>query len=223
MKRLAVFAVAIISCFGMTSAASAQYPPPESDLIVSVSDSTPPPNSIVTITWSMQDSQAALPPEESSRQSTLTIAFFTQTPTCTPAIASQPGTDANVRFVGETVDDEDTVEGSSELYTGSTPGPIVVRISCVNGATAQVTVVVEGAAPQVPTSTPSTPQQPPSVQQPPSAGQPDRGGAVPRPPQTGSLGDGSSDSAGLAVQLTVLSLLGVSAVVVGARLLTRKR
>ena len=199
MKRLAVLTAAIILSLWMTSMASAQYPPPENVLIVSVSDPTPPTNSTVTITWSIPGTQTALPAGESTRRSLLV---------CSPAILSQPGTDASVKFLSESISASGVGLGSAELRTGSTPGRIVVRVACASGATADITVLVEGAAPQ-------SPQSP--------AGQSGGGAATPRPPMTGSRGGGTGDFPSQAILVGVLGLVASSCVVVGGRLLTRKR
>lgn len=217
MTRLAVFAAAIISLLSATAVASAQYPPPEDVPVVSVSDPTPSTNSVVTITWSIEDALSALPPGESPRQSFLAISLQTQATICQPAIASQPGTDASLSDISETTEADGTVAGSADLHTGSTPGPIVVRITCENGATAQVTVSVEGGTPTPgPTVAPgqtTTPRQPSGA------------GGTPLPPKTGSGGGitgGPGGSFSTAVLLSAV-LLGMSSLVVGARLLTRKR
>jgi hypothetical protein len=192
-----------------------------------VSNATPATNSVVTITWSIRGAQTAIAPNQRSRDGLLTIAFQSQSPACTPAITSQPGTDASVRLVSENVDASGTGQGSADLSTGSTPGPIVVRISCVSGATADITVLVQGAS-SPPAQQPSTPQQPPTGQAPggqaPAGQAPSGPGAgVPRPPQTGSLGESNGGPSGLPVGLTLLSLLALSTVLVGARLVTRRK
>lgn len=223
MKRLAVLSAAIISVLSATAVASAQYPPPEDVPVVSVSDPTPATNSIVTITWSIDDALSALPPGESLRQGLLTISLQTQPAVCQPAIASQPGTDASLSAVNETSAADGSVTGTADLYTGSTPGPIVVRISCLNGATAQVTVLVEGGTP-----TPGQTAAPGQTVMPGQAGtprQPD-GAVTPLPPKTGSLGDGGGVADGLggsfSTAVLLVALLGLSSVIVGARLLTRR-
>ena len=105
--------------------------------------------------------------------------------------------------------------GMADLFTGSVPGPIVVRITCPNGPTADVTVMVQATATPTPTaSVPISTATPTN----------DRA-ATPRPPSTGfgstgAIHRGPSEMALLAV--VTLGVLGISLVAVGARLLTRK-
>ena len=226
MKRLAVISAAIISSLSLTAVASAQYPPPEAVPVVSVSNPTPTTNSIVTITWSIQGAQSALPPGGGSlRQGLLTIGLQVRSAAaCQPAIASQPGTDASVRTINEIVNADGTGVGTAELNTGSTPGPIIVRISCQSGATADVTVIVQGARSSTsgPPAGGSTTSGPPAGG--PPAGGPTTGGSMaPLPPKTGSFGDGEGDSSSNAILVGVLGILAVSSFAVGGRLLTRKR
>ena len=208
MKRLAVMSAAILSFVALTAVASAQYPPPEDVVVVSVGNPTPSTNSTVTITWSIENAQSALRPGGGTlRQGLLTISLqVPSTAVCRPEIASQPGTGASVKTISETVDANGRSTGTAELYTGRTPGPIVVRVSCQSGATADITVMVQGAQP----STPST------------SGSQASGSTTPLPPKTGSFGGGEEDSS-KAILLSALGLLAVSSVVLGGRLLTRKR
>ena len=221
MKRLAVMSAAILSFFSLTAVASAQYPPPEAVPVVSVSNPTPTTNSIVTITWSIQGAQSALPPGGGSlRQGLLTIGLQVRSAAaCQPAIASQPGTDASVRTVNEIVNADGTGVGTAELNTGSTPGPIIVRISCQSGATADVTVIVQGAR----SSTSGPPAGGSTTSGPPAGGPTTGGSTAPLPPKTGSFGDGEGDSSSNAILVGVLGILAVSSFAVGGRLLTRKR
>ncbi|MGE0229513.1 MAG: hypothetical protein AB7I38_14885 [Dehalococcoidia bacterium] len=173
MTRLGVilFAASAIALWVGGSGVSAQYPPPADTAVVSVTDPTPSPNSIVTIIWRIQSPQGALPPGESRQQRIFAISL--QTPTgaqaCVPAIASQPGADARLTVRN---DPADPATGRADLFTGSTPGAIVVRVTCPQGPAAQITVTVQGAATPSATST----------------GAPVAGGALastPRPPSTG--------------------------------------
>jgi len=199
MMRLAAITAAVISFLALTAVASAQYPPPEGVVVVSVSDPTPPTNTRVTITWTVDRTQTALPPGESSRQGLLTIALQDPgggAPSCRPEIISQPGTDAGVNVLHGSVNAHSV--GAAELYTGSTPGPIVIRITCPSGPTADVTVMVQSA----PLSISANTDQSTGVQP--------------------GADSGSSDIGGKAMLLAGLSVLAVS-VVVGGRLLARKR
>lgn len=213
MKRLAVIAAAITSVLWMTSSASAQYPPPENVPVVSVSDPTPPVNSTVTITWAIRGPSTALPPESTGSR-LLNISFeVAQTPACAPAIVTQPGNDASVRFVRETLNAAGSGVGEGELKTGSTPGRIVVRVTCTNGNTADIAVTVEGATSQNP------PAQGPAQNAPAqSGGAGSPSGVTPRPPSTGSGGIAATSS--IAV---LLALVAAASAVAGARLVTRKR
>lgn len=147
----------------------AQYPPPANTVVVSVSNPTPSTNSTVTITYQTQSPQGALPPGDTTQQRIFAISL--QTPAgahvCVPAIASQPGTDARLTVRN---DSADSTTGRADLFTGSTPGPIVVRVTCPQGATAQVTVLVQGTGTPTPASSPGSGTGLSSTPRPPSTG-----------------------------------------------------
>jgi hypothetical protein len=128
MTRLAVLSAAIISFVALTTAASAQYPPTQEVVTVSVTDTTPPTNSFVFVFFTVQ---------EQSQPSAQGFGFgFGRS--CDAGIVSQPGTDA---FLFQFPSFFRSF-GFALLYTGSTPGPLVVGVQCPGGGSSQVTVMV---------------------------------------------------------------------------------
>lgn len=146
MTRLAVLSAAFISFLALTSVASAQYPPPEDAVVITVSDATPPTNSRVTLTWRVESNFSALPASEPPGGRLQAISFEEPgggAPSCRPEIISQPGTDAGINLLRGKIRAKST--GAAELYTGSTPGPIHIQITCPSGPTGDITVMVQSA------------------------------------------------------------------------------
>lgn len=217
MTRLGmILSAGLVLALWFGSGVSAQYPPPADLAIVSVSNPTPSTNSTVTITWQLPSPQGALPPGDTSPQRLFAISL--QTPTgahaCVPSIATQPGNDARLTVRN---DPADPTTGRADLFTGSTPGAIVVRIACPQGATAQVTVMVQGGG----TTLPPPASAPPAGAGPSSAGPSSAGAAsTPRPPSTGFGGQADESESGL---LILAALASASAVAVSVMVLARRR
>lgn len=125
MKRLAVISAAIISLFALTSVTSAQYPPPDETVAIYASDSTPSTYSVVAIGYYAQSLNDGL-------------GLFGGGAGCSVGIASQPGSDAFVFQLPAIF----ASAGLALVYTGSTPGELVVAVNCASGASGQVTLTV---------------------------------------------------------------------------------
>lgn len=119
--RLMILSAAFASLMAFTAGvASAQYTPPRSVVEVTAVTSAAP-GSTVTVSF------AVIGVLDGSDQSPRH---------CQVSIASQPGSDATVTLVGP---------GEASLFTGSTPGPIVVRVDCSPDGVAEITVLVQTA------------------------------------------------------------------------------
>ena len=113
MTRLGVILFAALAILVLPGAsASAQYPPPTDNVVVSVSNPRPPINSTVTISWSSQEPGS-----------------------CVARIVSQPGSDAALLSVN-------APPGSAVLFTGSTEGTVFVEITCPPNLQAGIAVQV---------------------------------------------------------------------------------
>jgi len=129
MTRLAVLSAAIISFFALTAVASAQYPPTGDVVTINVSDMTPPTNSLVFISFTV---------EEGGDAAAQGFGFGRGLAGCQVDIVSQPGSDAFVLQLPGFL----RSFGIALLFTGSTPGPVVVEVDCPRGASSQVTLMV---------------------------------------------------------------------------------
>jgi hypothetical protein len=132
-KTLLLIAVlALLFCgSGRLSTALAQYPPPAGAVTVGVDETAPPTGGSVEVTCTLVDSSGAPVANEA-------VTF---------TIVSQPGTDASLTSVTVVTDDDGVA--TATLYTGSTPGLIVVEAEAL-GTSSQVSVatgVEPGAAP----------------------------------------------------------------------------
>lgn len=185
MKRLAVMSAAILSLLSLTMPASAQYSPPSGSVSVSTSDPTPVTGSSVTLSLSLGG------PAVAGVQ-------------CTVSIDRQPGTDAAI--LGPSVLTTDSSGNVSlDLFVGSTPGLLVLSVSCSNGAAGSLSMSVGSSPRSISARTAADPL-----------------GAGTSPDANDASDAGSSSS--MAFLLGALGVLVVSSsVVVGGRLLTRKR
>jgi hypothetical protein len=137
-KTLLLLAVlALLFCgSGRLSTVLAQYPPPAGAVTVSVDETAPPTGGSVEVTCTVVDSAGAPVANEP----------------CTFTIVSQPGADASLTSVTVVTDDDGVA--AATLYTGSTPGLIVVEVKAL-GVSSQVSVatgVEPGLAPPTGTS-----------------------------------------------------------------------
>jgi hypothetical protein len=132
-KTLLLLAVlALLFCgSGRLSTVLAQYPPPAGAVTVSVDETAPPTGGSVEVTCTVVDSAGAPVANEP----------------CTFTVVSQPGADASLTSVTVVTDDDGVA--TATLYTGSTPGLIVVEVKAL-GVSSQVSVatgVEPGQAP----------------------------------------------------------------------------
>jgi len=157
-------------------AAHAQYPPPSGSVTVSADNTTVEVGDNVDITVTVRDVTGSPVVKRS----------------CRLAIVSQPGKDASVKPKNAKTNEEGVIEATVDV--GSTPGFIVVRVTCGDVA-GSVTVVATAKA-----ETPATGQAPESGIELPSTG----GGSG-----SGASGLGMRLGAGAAI---VLLLVGAQAV-----------
>jgi len=116
---------------------SAQYPPPVGSVTTSVSETAPAAGASVTCTCKVLD----------------TVGNPVAGETCSFTIVSQPGTDAHLSSATGVTDALGIA--TVTLFTGSTPGSIVVS-STARGVESQATVTAKAATPAAVT-TPATP------------------------------------------------------------------
>jgi hypothetical protein len=130
-----LFLIAVLALLfygsGRLSTVLAQYPPPAGAVTVAVDETAPPTGGSVEVTCTVVDSAGAPVANEP----------------CTFTIVSQPGADASLTSVTVVTDDDGVA--TATLYTGSTPGLIVVEVEAL-GVSSQLsgaTGVQAGQAP----------------------------------------------------------------------------
>ena len=111
--------------------ASAQYPPPVGSVTTSLSDTTPATGTSVTCTCEVLD----------------TVGNPVAGEVCEFTITSQPGTDASLSSTTAVTNAQGIA--TVTLFTGSTPGTIVVEAEA-RSIESQATAVAEAATPVVP-------------------------------------------------------------------------
>jgi hypothetical protein len=192
-KTLLLLAVlALLICgSGWLSTVLAQYPPPAGTVTASAEEAAAPTAVSVEVTCTVQDSAGAPVANEP----------------CTFTIVAQPGTDASLGAASVTeLTDGDGV-ATATLYTGSTPGLIVVEVEA-GGISSQVSVatgVELGLAP-------------------PTGSSGAQSGAPAALPASG-LGDAGDTSAGgaLEVQFALGALLGAAVLAAAGAYVAVKR
>lgn len=128
---------------GWLSTALAQYPPPAGTVTGASDTAAAPTGASVDVTCTVQDSAGAPVANEP----------------CTFTIVSQPGTDASIGSLSVTKITDANGVATATLYTGSTPGVIVVDVEA-RGLSSQVSVatgVEPGIAPPTAPSQPAPP------------------------------------------------------------------
>jgi len=111
----------------------AQYPPPVGVVRGAVATPNPPAGSSTTLTCEVRDPAGNPVADEP----------------CTFTIVEEPGTDASLGSKSVTKRTNEQGIATATLYTGTTPGVIVVRIEA-RGVATQVTVHVQAAGPMLP-------------------------------------------------------------------------
>jgi hypothetical protein len=130
MRRIttlvAAFAVLLFTVASFSGVARAQYPTPSGNLTVGVSQTTAGLGQTVTVTATLRDVNGAVLASHS----------------CVLSVVSQPGTDASVAPSSANTDANGSV--TAPVNVGTTPGTIVVRVTC--GSVTSTVGVVAGAA-----------------------------------------------------------------------------
>ena len=189
-KTLLLLAVlALVFCgSGRLSTVLAQYPPPAGTITASADETAAPTGASVEVTCTVLDSAGAAVANEP----------------CTFTIVAQPGSDASLGAASVTeLTDGDGV-ATATLYTGSTPGLIVVEVEA-RGVSSQVSVAT-GVEPGLAPPTGSTGTQ---------------SGAPAAVPASG--GGGAFDGNAGRVRLALGALVGAATLAAAGAFVTLKR
>lgn len=128
-----VLAVALLAW--LSSSALADYPPAIGSVSAAAGSTTAVAGSNVNVTCTVQDASGAPMADQA----------------CVFTIISQPGNDASIGSLSTVKNTDANGIATAVLFTGSTPGSIVVRTEA-GGIFSQVTVSVQGAPQQLPTT-----------------------------------------------------------------------
>jgi hypothetical protein len=142
MLRIALFLATVTTAamaVSMAGTAEAQYPPPNSSLTVTASQTTATAGQRVTISATLRDASGAVLANQA----------------CLARVVRQPATGASVSPVDITTDGNGVAR--TTLSSGTTPGTIEVEVAC-GTIIGRVSVVLQAAAqpPQSPIELPST-------------------------------------------------------------------